>query len=213
KVSFPGRAFACAVSSDTDATGSEGCTTSRLESRVSIVTGAKSRTGSYGSFAYRFGLTEKLALAANNSVYPSGAALAASSAAMLPPAPARLSITICCPNRSVSFCATGRMMRSDAPPGGNGMISRIGLAGYCCATACMLHAASAPARKTRNQAAFAFMGRSVRRRTRSLDDRRPLRHIPLHNFCKFLGTRGVGNRPLLEKQVANIRSIDDPGDI
>src|SRR4051812_11032319 len=49
---------------------------------------------------------------------------------MVPPAPVRLSITICWPKLSASFCATARPAVSMLPPGGYGMMSRTGLSGY-----------------------------------------------------------------------------------
>ena len=46
---FPGCAFASAISSCTDFTGSEGCTTSTLGPSAIRLTGSKSFTGSYGT--------------------------------------------------------------------------------------------------------------------------------------------------------------------
>ena len=63
------------------------------------------------------------------SVYPSGAALAASAAPMLPPAPPRFSITTVWPHISPSFWPTIRAEMSVAPPGGNGTMSRTGFVG------------------------------------------------------------------------------------
>src|SRR5258706_9020027 len=54
---------------------------------------------------------------------------------MLPPAPARLSITIGWPRISVSFCPAMRAMMSVGPPGANGMMTRTGLEGHACALA------------------------------------------------------------------------------
>ena len=56
-------------------------------------TGAKSFCGSNASFLYRLGLAAKVVLFALTSVYPSGAALAASATPMLPLAPGLFSIT------------------------------------------------------------------------------------------------------------------------
>ena len=64
------------------------------------------------------------------SVYPSGGAFAARSVPMTPPAPPRLSTTTCLPHRSPSCVAIMRPTMSLLPPGGNGTMSRTGLAGY-----------------------------------------------------------------------------------
>src|SRR5215470_14914003 len=53
-------------------------------------------------------------------VYPSGAAFAAASAAMVPPAPGRLSMMIFVGQRLPSSSARVRATISTAPPGGNG---------------------------------------------------------------------------------------------
>src|SRR6185503_18476088 len=49
---------------------------------------------------------------------------------MMPLAPGRESTTTCWPQDSVSFCPRMRASVSEVPPGENGMIMRIGLAGY-----------------------------------------------------------------------------------
>ena len=53
-----------------------------------------------------------------------------------PAAPGLLSGTTCCPSASPIFCAATRPRISVVPPGGNGMIMRMGLAGHACASAC-----------------------------------------------------------------------------
>src|ERR1019366_3755727 len=70
-----------------------------------------------------------------NSVYPSGAARAASAAPTVPPAPGRLSMMTCCPQAAVSFCPTMRARKSVEPPGGKGTMTRMVLLGYACASA------------------------------------------------------------------------------
>ena len=69
------------------------------------------------------------------SVWPSGAALAAASAAMLPPAPGRFSILTCCPSDLVNCSAITRARMSVACPGGNPTRMRIGFDGHACACA------------------------------------------------------------------------------
>ena len=69
-------------------------------------------------------------LLASSSVYPSGDALATTSAAMLPLAPPRLSRTIGWPSVSVISGASGRATASAPPPGGNGITRRTGFDGY-----------------------------------------------------------------------------------
>src|SRR4051812_8336958 len=60
------------MSSRTECTGTAGFTTSSSGAEASIVTAAKSRTVSYGSFATSAGLL-MCGLAVRRSVYPSGA--------------------------------------------------------------------------------------------------------------------------------------------
>src|SRR5688500_8666617 len=52
--------------------------------------------------------------------------------ASVPPPPARLSTTTCCPQVSVIFVATLRARRSVALPAVNGMMRRTGLVGKSC---------------------------------------------------------------------------------
>src|SRR5687768_14541320 len=54
---------------------------------------------------------------------------------MVPVAPARLSITHCCPVYSTSFGPRMRPIESVDPPAAQGMIRRTGFAGYSCAPA------------------------------------------------------------------------------
>ena len=65
----------------------------------------------------------------NSKVCPSGAALATSSPATMPPAPGRLSTMTGWPKRSDSFCATARTVRSATPPAPKGTTMRRGLLG------------------------------------------------------------------------------------
>src|SRR5688500_17462430 len=71
-------------------------------------------------------------------VYPSGAACAVTSAAMLPLAPARLSTTTFCPTASESGAANWRATKSRPPPAPDATVQRIGLLGQAvpCAAAC-----------------------------------------------------------------------------
>src|SRR5262249_3427249 len=59
---------------------------------------------------------------------------------MTPPAPARLSTITCLPRRSPKAVATTRPVTSLPPPGGKGMIIRIGLVGKSCADAAAVSA-------------------------------------------------------------------------
>src|SRR6185503_19429247 len=68
------------------------------------------------------------------SVYPSGAARAASAAPRPPPAPPRFSITTVWPQICDSFSPTRRAEMSVAPPGGNGTMKRTGRCGQDCAS-------------------------------------------------------------------------------
>src|SRR6185503_6445512 len=69
------------------------------------------------------------------SVYPSGAARAASAAPTPPPAPPRFSITTCWFQICESFSPSSRAEMSVAPPGGNGTMKRTGFCGQDCACA------------------------------------------------------------------------------
>src|SRR5215471_15665832 len=60
---------------------------------------------------------------------------------MIPLAPARFSMTTCCPSRSERCFPTIRAAKSTPPPGGNGTSIRTGFAGQACAPA----ASGAPA--------------------------------------------------------------------
>src|SRR5688500_5553069 len=64
-----------------------------------------------------------------SQVWPSGALRATASAARLPPAPGRFSITACWPQRSASFCPRARARMSLGPPGVKPMTKRTGLPG------------------------------------------------------------------------------------
>src|SRR6266571_329281 len=82
-------------------------------------------------------------------VWPSGAAFAAASVPMMPPAPPWLSATTCLPRRSASWKAIMRPTTSLLPPGGNGMMSRTGLLGYGWAEAFAYSAAAKSASNPR----------------------------------------------------------------
>src|SRR5262245_63919417 len=83
----------------------------------------------------------------SSSVWPSGRALAASSAEMLPLEPGRLSTTTFWPRRSPRGAPTVRAITSVAPPGGNDTMIRIGRFGKDCALATLAveHSATAVA--------------------------------------------------------------------
>src|SRR5437773_2689836 len=49
----------------------------------------------------------------------------------VPPAPGRLSITICCPSRALSSVAIMRLVTSGPLPGPQGTMNRMGFVGYC----------------------------------------------------------------------------------
>src|SRR5471030_2726326 len=74
-------------------------------------------------------------LGAINSVYPSGAALATNSAATIDCAPGLFSTMTGWLNLDCSRAATMRAIRSLPPPAEYPTTSRIGLLGYCWATA------------------------------------------------------------------------------
>jgi hypothetical protein len=106
-------------------TGSDGFTVSTNWLTATVVTGVRSRRVSSG-ILYRCGLMVIWLSASRPSVWPSGAALATRSVAMLPLAPARFSTTTGWPMFSDSFAATRRAAMSGAPPGGMGTRMVIG---------------------------------------------------------------------------------------
>src|SRR3954471_5208206 len=57
----------------------------------------------------------------------------------MPPAPARLSTTNCCPRLSLMRCETSLAIVSGSPPAGYGTTTRTGFEGYCCAHARAAH--------------------------------------------------------------------------
>src|SRR5881396_3702862 len=70
-----------------------------------------------------------------SQVAPSGALFATSSAAMLPPAPGRFSITTCWPRDSASFWPRARARMSLGPPGVKPTTKRTGFSGQPWASA------------------------------------------------------------------------------
>ena len=96
--------------------------------------GTKSSTGSNASFGYSVALIA-FVCDASNSVYPSGAARATISLPIIAPAPGRLSITTCWPQRFDNSCAMIRIGPSTAPPGENGTMTRTTRDGNVCARA------------------------------------------------------------------------------
>src|SRR6266436_6004535 len=75
-----------------------------------------------------------------SQVCPSGALFATSSAAILPPAPGRFSITTCCAQSSASFWPRARARMSLGPPGVKPTTKRTGFSGQPCASAPAAHA-------------------------------------------------------------------------
>jgi hypothetical protein len=67
--------------------------------------GSKSLTGSYGSLDCRIALLMWVSESVNNTVWPSGGALATASAARIPLAPGRGSTITLWPQRCCSFSA------------------------------------------------------------------------------------------------------------
>src|SRR5947208_12274493 len=60
-----------------------------------------------------------------------------------PPAPGRLSTTMFCLYFAWNTCACRRAVKSDSPPGANGMMYCTGLSGYACAVPRKISANSA----------------------------------------------------------------------
>ena len=101
-----------------------------LTSRTAdAATGAKLRSGSYGSFVYRDAVIVCVERSVKSSVCPSGAAFATTSAPIVVPAPGRFSTRTCWPRLCVSSAASARENVSVAPPGANGTTMRTGFEG------------------------------------------------------------------------------------
>src|SRR2546430_16829231 len=93
---LPGSFFAAAISSFTEFTPSEGCTTSTYGPVAMRITGAKSASVSYGIVLYTCGAITK-GEAVRGGVGPSGVALGTQAGPLLPPAPGPVSTEDCCP--------------------------------------------------------------------------------------------------------------------
>src|SRR3989304_5633030 len=102
---------------------------------ANIATGTMAFAGSNGSFA-RTAAVAGYDEVVESSVWPSGSALLAISAPIMPLAPGRLSTITFLPHMSPRRFATARAMTSVEPPGEYGRISWMFLDGYACAAAC-----------------------------------------------------------------------------
>src|SRR5258705_731815 len=71
KVSLPGFAFASAIKSRTECTGSDGCTTRTYDALPTRLIGAKSLIASYATVVEAAGIMALGAELPSNSVYPS----------------------------------------------------------------------------------------------------------------------------------------------
>ena len=96
-----------------------GLTTTMLNERATIATGAKSLSASKGSFERRLGFTA-CANVDMTSVWPSGSALATYSVPTMVPAPGLFSTITEPPSCFCISCAKVREMMSVPPPGANG---------------------------------------------------------------------------------------------
>src|SRR5258706_13930041 len=105
-----------------------GFTTRMRGDADTFVIGARS-AALYPIFGLSAGFTEIEAGLAMSTVYPSGADLATTSAAMDDPAPARFSITTGCPRARERYSLYARATVSAAPPGANPTTSLTGLFG------------------------------------------------------------------------------------
>jgi hypothetical protein len=159
---MPGFFFAIATSAFTERAGTDGCETSTSGERLIGATAAKSRNGSYGSFRYSEELIVCVCKSVKKRVWPSGAALATISAAIVVPAPGRFSTITCWPRLFVISAAVVRANVSVAPPGANGTSMRIGLFGKLCACAVALSrpAANKPALRANMDILFSSLERA-----------------------------------------------------
>ena len=106
-----------------------GFITSTFGTPATSVIGAKSFTGSYGSFGYSDWLMPCVPTVPISSVWPSAGERATSLAPRLPPAPGLLSTMKGWPNTRPSSGASARARMSVVPPAAKGTTMRTGLLG------------------------------------------------------------------------------------
>ncbi len=131
----PGFALICATSSRTLPAVTVGATASTLGTTTMSAIGAMSRIGSKPSFIM-CGAIAWAELVATRSVWPSGAARAVTSAAIVFPAPGRFSTTNTWPKAAWNLSASMRAMMSVPPPGEAPTMIFTGLDGHAVGDAC-----------------------------------------------------------------------------
>ena len=156
KFNPPGFFFPYSTSSASVRIGSLGFTASSSGMTATSVTGARSRSTLKGILGVRGGAIAIAPALVRARVSPFGAALAAASVPMTPPAPERLSIKTGRPRMGENFCPSTRASRSFGPPGGKGTMMRSGPSGRC--------AGWARAGRARGRAAAAAIRPARRRR-------------------------------------------------
>ena len=127
--SLPGCCLAYSTSSATVLAGRSADTASTFGTVENSATGAKSLMASYGRFLVSNGWIDCCPIVANSNVYPSAGALATKFAPMLPPPPGLFSTMTVWPSASDIRLASRRPIRLTVPPGANGTIMVMGLAG------------------------------------------------------------------------------------
>ncbi|MBK8065284.1 MAG: hypothetical protein IPK29_15510 [Betaproteobacteria bacterium] len=130
-------------------TGLEAGTTRKNGRRDTRPTGTKSAAVTGALAPISVGVTTIVEAAHRNSVCPSGADLAAASAPIMVLPPGRASTTNDWPSAPDRWLDTRRAAFSAPAPGGNGMITRTGLFGYCWAAAAPMVNVRAQARIAR----------------------------------------------------------------
>ena len=110
-------------------TGRLGCTTTTIGETTALVSGTKSRSGSYERLGYRAGLAAITEDPPSSSVYPSGLALATSSVPMIALPPGRFSTTTAWFMLSCILAPTVRATKSLEPPAVYGTMMRMGWLG------------------------------------------------------------------------------------
>src|SRR5829696_3951124 len=121
--SLSGLALAAATSAATSLIGLSRWVTSTIVMVPVWAIGSKSFALSYGTFSFTAFCKVKVEFELENRVYPSGAAMAASLAAIVVPPPGRLSTITGLPRRVSSSPAMMRPTTSEAPPAGKGTIN------------------------------------------------------------------------------------------
>ena len=129
---------------------------------ATCATGAKSTSGSYGSFANTIGASTVTTIGVSIRTLPSAGEFFTASATIRPPAPGRFSTTTGCFSSSFMRSAIRRAAMSAEPPGAKPTSSRTGLSTWASAAPAVNAKAVEQAGRGRALAGHAWQSRSPR---------------------------------------------------